>query len=709
MAFSRARRLGDFSAMYRLLGLIIQLCAAMRLEAAEKIWQAPFGGSFNSAANWEGGVVPGASDVARFERTLDPTIIQLNYTVTFSASVINQALEVEDDFVTFDLNGHLYDTTQSTIGVEVGTLANRTGKLTINDGSIEVFNNGEIVIATVANSIGFLTLNNGGRIINSSGAALVVGESGSGTLTVDNGSVTNVLFAFIGHLTGSTGTVNVSGAGTSFRPFSMNVGMDGTGTVNITTGGTIQTGSNTSIAFSDTTGTVNVDGEGSQLINPSSLSIGSGDGTLNITAGGRVQNSAGMIGTSTNGNGVVTVAGITSEWINSADLTIGEEGDGTLHLISGGQVENVNGFIGRDAGSTGTVTLNGIGSTWFNNGDLFVGHNGDGTLLIEARANVFNDNAVVGLEADSSGMVTVSGPSSDWINSGNLTVGNLGEGTLIITGGGSVSSAEAFIGDGGIGTAAVSGTDSLWSNSSLIVGSTGTLTVTDGGVVTVDNNLTVEAGGELGGNGQIVGNVNNLGAVAPGTSPGALSVMGNYAQPATGSLEIELAGTLASSQYDQLLVSDSATLGGTLEVALTGSFTPAAGEVFTILDADSLSGTFSNVTNGQRLDTIGGEGSFVVNYIEDTGSVVLSSFLLLGDFNGNGSVDAADYVVWRKTDGAQASYDTWRENFGATIGSGAGARTNTTVPEPTTIFIALVGTLAVSVGSGRQCHKLNSH
>ena len=38
---------------------------------------------------------------------------------------------------------------------------------------------------------------------------------------------------------------------------------------------------------------------------------------------------------------------------------------------------------------------------------------------------------------------------------------------------------------------------------------------------------------------------------------------------------------------------------------------------------------------------------------------------LTGDYNNNGVVDAADYVLWRKTDtGGQQGYDDWRANFG---------------------------------------------
>jgi hypothetical protein len=65
-----------------------------------------------------------------------------------------------------------------------------------------------------------------------------------------------------------------------------------------------------------------------------------------------------------------------------------------------------------------------------------------------------------------------------------------------------------------------------------------------------------------------------------------------------------------------------------------------------------------------------------------------------GDFNNDGKVDAADYVVWRKTDGSQSGYDTWRTNFGRTSGSGAGLGASTAVPEPST---ALLGALGVSL------------
>ncbi len=78
-----------------------------------------------------------------------------------------------------------------------------------------------------------------------------------------------------------------------------------------------------------------------------------------------------------------------------------------------------------------------------------------------------------------------------------------------------------------------------------------------------------------------------------------------------------------------------------------------------------------------------------------------------GDYNADGKVDAADYVVWRQ---AQANpmdlradgnangvidagdYDVWRSHFGSVYGSGTGL--SAAVPEPTSIAIFLVGILA---------------
>jgi hypothetical protein len=78
--------------------------------------------------------------------------------------------------------------------------------------------------------------------------------------------------------------------------------------------------------------------------------------------------------------------------------------------------------------------------------------------------------------------------------------------------------------------------------------------------------------------------------------------------------------------------------------------------------------------------------------------------MLAGDFNEDGRVDAADYVVWRKTDGTQDEYNTWRTNFGRTAGgdgSAASFAAQSAVPEPTTILLIMVGCLAAG-GTSRN-------
>jgi hypothetical protein len=62
-----------------------------------------------------------------------------------------------------------------------------------------------------------------------------------------------------------------------------------------------------------------------------------------------------------------------------------------------------------------------------------------------------------------------------------------------------------------------------------------------------------------------------------------------------------------------------------------------------------------------------------------------------GDYNEDGTCDAADYSAWRKLDGDAQGYDAWRENYGET-GAGASPLANAvTTPEPSGAVLALVG------------------
>lgn len=70
-----------------------------------------------------------------------------------------------------------------------------------------------------------------------------------------------------------------------------------------------------------------------------------------------------------------------------------------------------------------------------------------------------------------------------------------------------------------------------------------------------------------------------------------------------------------------------------------------------------------------------------------------------GDYNGDGKVDAADYVRWRKNPAAHGGnpggYNTWRANFGAMAGSGSGQVA--AVPEPSGGLLAMLALVTVGL------------
>jgi hypothetical protein len=87
----------------------------------------------------------------------------------------------------------------------------------------------------------------------------------------------------------------------------------------------------------------------------------------------------------------------------------------------------------------------------------------------------------------------------------------------------------------------------------------------------------------------------------------------------------------------------------------------------------------------------------------DTGSpgyVPGNATQLVGDFNGNGVIDAADYAIWRNNAGTTSDYNLWRANFGKTAGAGSAAD-SAAVPEPSTIAAVIAMLMATLTFSPR--------
>jgi T5SS/PEP-CTERM-associated repeat protein len=509
-------------------------------------------------------------------------------------------------------------------------------------------NSGSTWIGTNADSIGeaIVTGNNSNW---TNGSELQVGSYGSGTLQIEAaGNVSNEGNGYIGTFDGSFGAVTVRGAGSTW------------------TGGT-------------------------------QLHVGSvGTGTLRIEAGGSVSNNGnGYLGTFSGSSGTAVVTGDGATWTNRTELQVGSNGSGTLQIEAGGNVSNVgNGYIGTFDGSFGTVTVRGAGSTWTNQSELQVASNGRGTLSIEDGGRVSSQAGFIGTFANGLGTVNVTGSGSTWTNAGSLRIGSRGSGLLRIADGALVSTVSSSVGDqqGADGAVTVTGMGSTLTNSGLLSignGGTGVLTVADEGIASASFGVLVGSTGTIAGNGSVAANVANFGTVSPGAPVGTLSITGNYSQDSTATLELEFGGIELGAEYDSLQIGGLANLNGTLDVALLDGFVLAAGQAFNILTASAgVSGTF--VT--ELLPAL--SGGLLWNVVYGTNSVVLEVAApgLSGDFNGDGSVDAADYVVWRDGLGSsfsQSDYDIWRRNFGATS-SAAAFSGNQPVPEPASLGIAVV-------------------
>ncbi|HEX8071742.1 MAG TPA: FG-GAP-like repeat-containing protein [Pyrinomonadaceae bacterium] len=122
------------------------------------------------------------------------------------------------------------------------------------------------------------------------------------------------------------------------------------------------------------------------------------------------------------------------------------------------------------------------------------------------------------------------------------------------------------------------------------------LTLFNGGNFASTAGFTLQ-GGELRGAGTFTGNLTNAaGTINPGTPAGCLNVNGNYIQQAAATLNVEIGGATACTQFDRLAITGSATLGGTLNATLTGGFNPPAGQTFQVLTYGSRAGTFATLT-----------------------------------------------------------------------------------------------------------------
>jgi hypothetical protein len=192
---------------------ITLLLAATRAHAADKLWDNPDGGIFTLASNWIGGV-PGLNDLARFKIT-NSTSFPRTYTVAFANDPITQQLVVEDENVTFNLIGspsnHTYELKNEFVAMALGTVAGRSGNLTVRRGTLKLPPASDLEIAPVAGASGVLTVDVGGAVLGAPN--VLVGLNGNGTLNINSGGDVTANEVRVGVNDGSMGTLNVSNGG----------------------------------------------------------------------------------------------------------------------------------------------------------------------------------------------------------------------------------------------------------------------------------------------------------------------------------------------------------------------------------------------------------------------------------------------------------------------------------------------------------------
>ncbi|MBP61482.1 MAG: hypothetical protein CMJ62_08140 [Planctomycetaceae bacterium] len=313
----------------------------------------------------------------------------------------------------------------------------------------------------------------------------------------------------------------------------------------------------------------------------------------------------------------------------------------------------------------------------------------------------------------------------------NDGVVNLANGTVAATD--FSQDAQLNVSAGGPSRLEAPGIDFEWGGTSTIEDDLELMGATDiyaGAIFAGSGQLVVPAGAVLNlKDGALVGvGIENNGQVAVGSSPGLAVVGGDYSQSGGSLLEMEIEGTTAGTEYDQLVVTGTASLDGTLDIPVNvggGSYTDPAtrgdSDTFSLVDAGGRAGSFSAVhydgsllaaefTSGDDFRDHVGLGLFR-NVSYTATSVELQNLnALAGDTDGDMDVDLQDYNTlagnfsptscigcdWvdgdfdADNDIDLSDYNALSRNF-SPIGYGAASA----VPEPSTMMLSLFALLSL--------------
>lgn len=153
---------------------------------------------------------------------------------------------------------------------------------------------------------------------------------------------------------------------------------------------------------------------------------------------------------------------------------------------------------------------------------------------------------------------------------------------------------------------------------------------------------------------------------------------------------------------DKVVVDGALVLtSGSLVVGYDGSAGPQAGDAYDLLDFNASQGAFSSIS----LPTLD------AGLMWNTDRLLVDGVLLVtlaGDYNGDGTVDVADYTVWRDLDGQSVptgtradgngdgmvnafDYQVWIANYGSSV-----AGMTQAIPEPGCLAIIAIGLMSLA-------------
>ncbi len=370
----------------------------------------------------------------------------------------------------------------------------------------------------------------------------------------------------------------------------------------------------------DNTGAL-IDAENGALCTFSSATVIGGQitsaGTGSITAVGSVMENVTSVATVNLPNNNST--SLRGTYHNFGTFNMNSVGNATDLFISGNTTLADTGVLNM-SNTTANRIYDPTGVNRLTNG---TGHTIRGAGQI--GVNLMSLTNIGTIEASASNGISIDPNASGFDNQGSLRVTG---GTMTI----------------GSGPFTTSGTVTV--NAGLLLNRSADSWVQTGGTVTANGELQVVAniydlqGGFLSGTGLVDSNVTNSGGfVSPGTSPGTLTIEGNYVQLSGGTLKIEITGVTDGSQNDLLAIQGTGSLNGTIAITRPTGFIPALGQGFTILttSANGRSGTFSAIDSSDFWHVV---------YLHNAAVIVFDG---LGapdcpaDFDGDGALDFFDY------------------------------------------------------------------